>query len=300
MGLLLNLFAVEILPDVGLFFGGVFYLAAALVYGGPAGALAALIASAPLASHFGWPAVPMVAAEAFLVGTLARKRVQAPAAELIYWATAGAPALFLAYAVVLRYPSPLRWVLIITPPLNCLVNAIGAEILFACSAACRPRWMARARSNPRPLRDHLSQRFVVIATLPLLLVSILSGRLYVTRQYRDACDYAREAALGIRGEIDAVVVRHQSGVRALAETLSASQIESGPALDRRLKQTRTVYADFDSLFVADRSGSVLGASPSAPSSPCATAPCAASAGSQLGRGSVIASTFAGRSRRGRQ
>ena len=40
----------------------------------------------------------------------------------------------------------------------------------------------------------------------------------IEREYRDARDYSREAAFGIRQDIDGVVIRNQSGVRALAES----------------------------------------------------------------------------------
>ena len=88
---------------------------------------------------------------------------------------------------------------------------------------------------------------------------MVSGRLYVERQYNDARDYSAEAAFAIRENIDAVVVRHLSAVQALAGSLAAVHAGSGPLLNHWLAGVALVYPDFQDLMVADRAGNVLGA-----------------------------------------
>lgn len=259
LGLFLNHFGVSILPDVGLFFGGIFYLLVALRFGPVAGALAALLSAFTLLPSFGWAVFPVVCAEAFAVGTLARRGTQAPLGELVFWAVAGTPFTVLAYIGVLHYPSPICWVLIVTPALNGFSNAIVAQFLETLPGIRHLGRTGRGAVRPLPLRRHLSQRFASIAALPLLLVTVVSGRLYVERQYNDARDYSAEAAFAIRENIDAVVVRHLSAVQALTGSLAANSARPGPLLNGWLARVALVYPDFTDLIVADSDGNVLGA-----------------------------------------
>jgi signal transduction histidine kinase/ActR/RegA family two-component response regulator len=266
LGLFLNRFGVSILPDVGLYFGGIFYLLAALRFGPVAGASAALLSGFALLPHFGWPVLPVVCAEAFAVGAMARRGIQAPLGELLFWAAAGAPCTLLAYIVVLHYPSPECWVLIVTPALNGFSNAIVAQFLETLPGIRNLGGAGRGTIRSLPLRRHLSQRFASIAAFPLLLVTVVSGRLYVERQYNDARDYSAEAAFAIRENIDAVVVRHLMAVQALAGSLTVNRAGRGPLLNRWLGRVAAVYPDFEDVILADREGNVLGAAEPAASS----------------------------------
>ena len=258
LGFIANRFGVSILPDASLFFGGIFYLAVALRFGPVAGAVAALLAGIPLVPHFGWPALPMVCAEAYSVGSIARRGTLAPLAELLFWSAVGTPVLLFAYIVILRYPSPVCWVLIVTPPLNGFSNAIVAQFLETVPGF-RGLFGGGGTLRSLPLRRHLSQRFASIATLPLLVATVVSGRLYVDRQYQDAHDYSAEAAFSIRENIDAMVVRHLAAVEALAATVSSgSNFGPGRPLNEWLAHVAAVYPDFKDLIVAGRAGDMLG------------------------------------------
>jgi len=266
LGLCLNRFGVSILPDAGLYFGGIFYLAAALRFGPTAGACAALLSGFTLLPHFGWPVLPVVCAEAFTVGALARRGTQAPLGELLFWAIAGTPFTLLVYIGILHYPSPVCWVLIVTPPLNGFSNAIVAQFLETLPGIRNLGGAGRGAGRSVPLRRHLSQRFASVSALPLLLVTIVSGRFYVERQYNDAHDYSSEAAFAIRENIDAIVVRHLSAVQSFAGSLAANRIRPGPALNRWLAGVAAVYPDLKDLIVADRDGNVWGTAEPAGSS----------------------------------
>jgi signal transduction histidine kinase/CheY-like chemotaxis protein len=262
LGLALNRFGISILPDVGLYFGGIFYLVVALRYGPVAGAMAAVVSGLTLVPHFGWPVLPVVAAEAFTVGAMARRGTQAPLGELLFWAVAGTPFTFCVYVGILHYPSPVCWVLIVTPPLNGFSNALIAQFLDTLPGV-RDLGGGGA-THSLPLRRHLSQRFASVAALPLLLATVVSGRLYVDRQYNDARDYSADTAFAIRESIDAVVIRHLSAVQALAGSLTAVRIGSGPLMSHWLAGVAMVYPDFQDLIVADRAGNALGAGAASP------------------------------------
>jgi signal transduction histidine kinase/ActR/RegA family two-component response regulator len=186
--------------------------------------------------------------------------------ELLFWGVAGAPVTLLAYIGVLHYPSPLSWILIVTPVLNGFSNAIVAQFLETLPGIRNLGGARPGVAGSLPLRRHLSQRFASIAALPLLLVTVVSGRLYVDRQYSDARDYAAEAAFAIRENIDAVVVRHSSAVQALAGSLAVNHLGPSPLLNRWLAHVAVVYPDFTGLVVSDPDGNVLGAAEPAASS----------------------------------
>ena len=90
----------------------------------------------------------MVGAEAFTVGAMARRGTQAPLGELLFWAVAGTPFTLLVYIGILHYPSPVCWVLIVTPPLNGFSNALVAQFLETLPGI---RNLGRSRARGRPL-----------------------------------------------------------------------------------------------------------------------------------------------------
>jgi signal transduction histidine kinase/CheY-like chemotaxis protein len=258
LGILINLCKITILPDVRLFFGGIAYLAAALRYGPIAGGLVALIGCAPAVAALAPIGAATLVAEAVVVGILVKRGIQAPLAELLYWAILGGPALVVIYVIWLHYPSPLCWVLVITYPLNGFLNVILAELVNALV----PIRGGAATSRPRlTLRAHLSQRFILVATVPLMLLTIVTGSLYVARQTRDARVEMQEAAAAVGQNVDAVVIRHQSGVQLLAGMLGPGETHDGDQLDRRLRYMHSAYPAFQSVSVIERSGAVLAESP---------------------------------------
>jgi signal transduction histidine kinase/CheY-like chemotaxis protein len=253
LGLLINSCNVSILPDARLFFGGIVYLAAALRFGPLWGGIVAAISCGPVAASLGLFATGLLVAEAIAIGALARKGVQAPLAELIYWSVLGTPLSICVYVFWLHQPSPLCWISIVTCPLNGFINAILAPFVDALVPAANRRRMT--------LRGHLSQRFVLLATIPLIPLTIVTGRLYVDRQSWDARQEIEEAALAVRQDIDAVVMRHLSGVASLAGILEGSAVRDRAALDGRLARVHAVYPDFQSLSLIARPGAVVGTSP---------------------------------------
>jgi signal transduction histidine kinase/CheY-like chemotaxis protein len=253
LGLLINSCNISILPDARLFFGGIVYLAAALRFGPLWGGIVAAISCGPVAASLGLFATGLLVAEAIAIGALARKGIQAPLAELIYWSVLGTPLSICVYVFWLHQPSPLCWISIVTCPLNGFINAILAPFLDALVPAAHRRRLT--------LRGHLSQRFVLLATIPLIPLTIVTGRLYVDRQSWDARQEIEEAALAVRQDIDAVVMRHLSGVASLAGILEGNAVRDRAALNGRLARVHAVYPDFQSLSLIARPGTVVGTSP---------------------------------------
>ena len=249
LGLILNRFGISILPDVGLFFGGIFYLVVALRFGPMAGATAAVVSGLTLAPHFGWPVLPMVAAEAFTVGAMARRGNPGAIGGTAVLGDGGHadhafglhrnPPLSVAGLLgIHRHSAAQRFLQRPGRPVPgnaARESAIWAARRAAPSARCRCAAIFRSASPRLP-------------RLPLLLVTVVSGRLYVDRQYNDARDYSAEAAFAIRENIDAVVVRHLSAVQALAGSLAAGRRSPARMLNHWLAGVAQVYPDFQDLL----------------------------------------------------
>jgi hypothetical protein len=222
-GALLNFFKVSIFPDVNLLFGGVAYLTVALLEGPVAGGLAALLVSLPAILTLGPGSLVLFSAEGLAVGLLARRGFQASIADLIYWTAAGVPAAMLYYMLILHYPHPTCWVVVVTYPLNGFLNMLVAQIAEAVIRAHRQRTGPRESLWRPTLRANLSRNTILVATLPVMLLTVVSGPFYVQRLERDAREQMQEAALSVRQDIDAVVSSHQSTVSALASFIGETK-----------------------------------------------------------------------------
>ncbi len=138
LGILANLPQITIFTGAKLLFGGVFYLAIALMYGPMYGALAALITSVPSIVLWGQPETAgILVTEALTVGWLARRRLHPAVADLIYWVAIGTPLAWVFYILLYSYPSPNGWVMVVKHPVNGLLNVMIAELLISSTALQR-------------------------------------------------------------------------------------------------------------------------------------------------------------------
>jgi two-component system, sensor histidine kinase len=243
LGLLVNLPHITIFTGAPLLFGGIFFLTATLLCGPLLGVCAALITALPDTLLWGRPeTLLMVGLEALAVGLLVKRGARAAAADLIYWAAVGTPLAALLYMVVLHYPPLNGWVMVLKHPLNGLLNVLVAEVL--CGVPAFADWGAVPDSSDRrPLRSYLSHAFLLVATVPLLVLNIVNGEMYAERQESDAGQRLEEAATAIRQEVDAYLHNHQLALLSLAQSMS-----------RWLEQEHVLYPGFQTLTVADRNG----------------------------------------------
>ncbi|HXE90262.1 MAG TPA: hypothetical protein VNK82_04785 [Terriglobales bacterium] len=179
LGFLLNSWSVPLFADVPLMFGGVLPLAVALLCGPYWGALAAALAAGRTLTLLGHPyAIAAVVLEAAAVGLLVRRRWMPLAADLLYWAVAGVPLLYLTHVVALREATPGVWFILAKTPLNGLLNVLLAELVVG--AAVMRGWIpgGLAAGEPRSLRFYLLHVLVLTTTVPVLGLSVLHWRLY--------------------------------------------------------------------------------------------------------------------------
>ena len=267
LGILVNLPRLSIFTGATLLFGGVFYMMAALLYGPWYGAIAALLTALPSLLLWGHPeAVSILVAEALTVGWLARRRMHPALADLIYWLAIGTPMAALFYIVLLSYPSPSDWVMVVKYPVNGLLNVMIAELLISVPAL--QRLWAAGHSNDglgaverKPLRAYLSHGFLLVATVPLLLLNILNGENYAERQEKEAGQRLQEAADSIRGRLEGYINRHEMAVRVLSRSITRQGRYDLDALNGWLQLTRAVHSGFQSITIGNADGFPIAVDP---------------------------------------
>lgn len=107
---------------------------------------------------------------------------------------------------------------------------------------------------------------VLLATLPLVLLSSLQGILYVRDRSNAASGRLAETAEAIAYRIDEHLELHRQAMVALAAGLGLRRDEGdagAPALNDWLDAQRAAYPGFLSLIATDAQGRILGASPAA-------------------------------------
>jgi two-component system, sensor histidine kinase len=262
LGILVNLPQITIFNGARLLFGGVFYLGIALMYGPLYGAVAALMSALPSIVFWGHPeTVCIVVPEALVVGWLARRRMHPTLADLIYWVAIGTPVAALFYLVIFSYPSPYDWVMVVKYPANGLLNVMIAELLISIPALQKLWGPAERFAERRTLRAYLSHGFLMVATVPLLLLNIVNGENYAERRESEAGQRLHEAARAIREDLDDHVKQHQLAVRELSRSITRQGRFDLDALNGWLRETRTVYGGFQSITIGTADGFPIAVDP---------------------------------------
>jgi len=262
LGLLFNLPHIPIFSDATLLLGGIFYLSIALLYGPLYGTLAAAIALLPNPALWHHPeTILILILEAPAVAWLTRRGLIAVVADLGYWIAFGGPLGVLLYVRLLHYPSPSGWVMAIALPVNGLLNIMLAEVLI------NSRWV-QEHARPirhllarQPLRAQLTRGFLLVATVPLLLLTILNGQGFAQRQQMEASRHLEEASTSIRHHLEEYVAAYQSAMLMLSRAITDQGRFDPATLDRWLEQNHSVYPGFQTLSVTDGQGVPIAISP---------------------------------------
>src|ERR1700733_13364339 len=262
LGMLVNLPRLTIFTGAALWFGGVFHLMAALLFGPMYGAIAALLTVIPCAVLWGHPETAcIVVAEAVTVGWLARRRMHPTLADLVFWIAIGTPMAAFLYIVVLSYPSPSDWVMVVKHPVNGLLNVMIAELLISIPALQRLWGVTPSLLERKALRTYLSHGFLLVATVPLLLLNIVNGENYAERREKEAGERLQEAATSMRRDLEGYVSRHQLAVRDLSRSITRQGHFDLDALNGWLQQTRQVYDGIQSITIGDANGFPIAVDP---------------------------------------
>ena len=262
LGLLFNLLRITIFSDAVLLLGGIFYLSAAALYGPWCGMLAASIAVLPELARWHQPeAALLMILEAVAVGWLARRRFLAVLADLAYWSFLGTPLAILLYIFALDYPSPNGWVMVIKYPVNGLLNVMLADVIISVPALQKIYGDSLSSKHRYTLRAFLLHGFLLVATVPLLLLNIVNGQSYAGRQQTIAAQRLEEASSSIREHVEEYLTRHQLALLSLSHGITLKADFDPATLNRWLQRTHQIYPGFLTLAVAGRDGVPVSISP---------------------------------------
>ena len=238
-----------------LLLGRVATLPVAILFGPYLGALAAAIgALALVGAPFVVAGSIILPLEGYLIGSLARRGKSPLVGGVVVWVSLGATLGLAPWLFRVDYAQQTLWAIALQLPLTGLVAVVIAELI---SVIVAPRIDVATAWRPGRLglRAYAFHAFVLVATLPLLLLSTTDNQLTAARQESDATARLYEAVTSLAGDIDAYVRTHADAVQSLAAVAAQPGIDAA-GRQRLLERYHQIYPGFITLFTADASGVV--------------------------------------------
>jgi len=238
-------------PATRLLLGRVLTLPVAIFCGPAFGGIAALLGALPFATSYPVFLV-ILGAEGLVVGGFARRGRSPLVAATGVW-------VIVALAIVLEpdwfgvgHVGAMLGPVALQRLLNGMVAVVIADLVAVVTAAS---WR-RARSDHAPrLRAYSFHVFVLVAILPVLLLSAVNGEVSAARQETDGGARLHEAVTAIGDHIDEYVNTHVRAIQALAA--AAGQVGDDDAKRQQMiARHHEVYEGFVTVFIADRNGVV--------------------------------------------
>ena len=263
-------FALNSLPGAAvapLLLGRVVTLPIAILFGPSLGLLSAVVGGLALVSSTTMALIVLgvLSLEAVLTGLFAERGKSPLIAGALVW---GGVSLLMLLAPRLLGLESLREVILpiaMQMPLNGLVAVVAADLIATSDAARRLAAYDRPAARRR-LRDFAFHAFVLVATLPLLLLAAVDSQVTAAKQEADGSARLREVVTALSGHIGDYVSNHAQAVQSLAATLGHHTLDSA---DRKqlLTEYHEIYPGFITLLVADRAGVVIEIFPTRTTSP---------------------------------
>jgi signal transduction histidine kinase/DNA-binding response OmpR family regulator len=237
-----------------LLLGRVVTLPIAILFGPWLGTLSALIGVLPLRTVPSAALFVIVPAEALVVGVFAQHGKSPLAAGALVW---GAAALSLVAAPSLYGVGYLRqtiWPIAMQTMLSGLVAVVLADLLAAGTSMQRLAQRRRS-AEPRHLRSYAFHAFLLVATLPVLLLAAVDNQLSAAKREADGGARLRDAVIALNQQIEEYVADHEHAVQSLAAAIADPKITSADR-QRLIDAMPRIYPGFITLFAADRRGMV--------------------------------------------
>jgi signal transduction histidine kinase/CheY-like chemotaxis protein/HPt (histidine-containing phosphotransfer) domain-containing protein len=250
-------FAVNALPlgaVSALMLGRVLTLPIAILFGPWLGALAAAIGALPLPPPNKAAILVILTVEAVVVGVFAQREKPPLVAGALLW---GAVALSLVVAPSFFGVAQMRqtlWPVAMQTMLRGLVAVVVADLLTA-GAGAQQLVRQSGRLERRRLTSHAFHTFVLVATLPILLLAAVDSQLSAAKREAEGGARLREAVTALSQHIEEYVANHTHAVQSLAAALADPKLSSSDR-QRLVDAYPKVYPGFITLFDADRAGVV--------------------------------------------
>jgi signal transduction histidine kinase/DNA-binding response OmpR family regulator/HPt (histidine-containing phosphotransfer) domain-containing protein len=239
--------------------GRVFTLPIAILFGPWVGALSTTLAGVAMRDASYAPILAAgLLAEAISVGVSTRRQKSPLVAGGLVWAVVSSILLIEPHWYGVDYFRQTIWPIALRIPLNGLVGIALADMFVSVAAA--NGWTTGEPIRRRGLRAHAFHAFVLVATMPVLLLATVDNELTANKLESDGGDRLREAVLATAGHIEQYVGDHSRAVQSLTAVVGAQR--STPESRQHLLDTyHKLYPGFITLLVADRQGHVLNIDP---------------------------------------
>src|SRR6185295_6642624 len=221
-------FAVNALPlgpVSALMLGRVLTLPIAILFGPWLGALAAAIGALPLPPPNKAAILVILTVEAVVVGVFVQRGKPPLVAGALLW---GAVAVSLVVAPSFYGVGQMRqtlWPVAMQTMLRGLVAVVVADLL-AGGAGAQRLVQRSVRVERRRLTSHAFHTFVLVATLPILLLAAVDSQLSAGKREADGGARLREAVTALNQHIDEYVAKHANAVESLAAAMSDPTLSS--------------------------------------------------------------------------
>ncbi len=231
--------------------GRMLTLPIAILFGPWLGLLAGVIGAAPFAGSVTVYFV-LIAVEALVVGTFVKRGRSSLGGGALVWTVAALTFVAAPNWYGVTYPPSTVWSMALQQVMNGMLAVVVAELMAVAAAA---RWHGIRDARVRALRTSSFHAFVLVATLPVLLLSAVNGELFASRQESDGGALLHETVASLSGHIGEYVDTHTRAVQSLATAANAIGDDQKRRQDL-LDEYHGIYEGFITLFVADSRGAV--------------------------------------------
>jgi len=271
-GFLGNYFSVSLLFGVDFLFGSIAVLIIAYYFGWGWGGLAGLIAGSYTYVLWHHPyATIILVIEALFVGFLCKKRKH-PNLLLfdgIYWFLIGMPLVWVFYRHMMHMDANQAILVMCKQAANGIFNALVASLII--SYAPIYRWVSHSkRLSAVSLQQTIFHLLVAFVFIPGLLLLVFDGRYFFGKIQTTVQTELQTNAKTITSAISRWHHRHLLALNTLAEkslvpeaaTAANTAIQSSEQLQQNISLIEQLLPDFEKIYAADSSGTLLAASSS--------------------------------------
>ena len=235
--------------------GRIITLPIAMLFGPWYGALSAFIGALPYRN--GGAAAGFVVwlpIEAIVVGAFARRGKSPLLAGTLVWVTAALSLVIAPQLYGVGYLRQTIWPIAMQLTLSGLVAVVVADLL-AVGLSTQEMIAGDRPAERLHLRAYAFHAFVLVATLPVLLLAAVDSQLTAAKREADGGARLHEAVTALNANIDEYVTDHEHTIRSLAASMTGPKLTP---FDRQhlIDEYHRIYPGFITIFTADRAGVV--------------------------------------------
>jgi PAS domain S-box-containing protein len=266
-GFLGNYFSLPLFFGVDFLFGSIAVLITACYFGWGWGGLVGLVASSYtyVLWHHPYAAIILVI-EALFVGFLCqRKHPNVLLFDGLYWFLIGMPLVWLFYGQIMHMEANQLILVMCKQATNGIFNALVASLVI--SYAPINRWIGHSKHlHAFSLQQTIFHLLVAFVFIPALLLLVFDGRYFVGQIQTTVQIELQANATNFSGAVSRWQQRHVRALSQLAEkalilktaTATVSTMQASEQVQRDIDATEQFFPDFDSIYVINASGAILG------------------------------------------